>query len=1448
MKNGRLYNSVTLFISKLNALFIFLFLSLFLFVFSGCIAKSKINVVLFNKSKVTVLNANVANVQVINHQIILTGTNLNSVTDFKIKNGVTTTNLQIESKSDTSIVANTISNMSFAVGTIFDFVLSNANAASIFQVAFTNTNNSITASMLTSMGATKGQIMKYNGTAWVPSSITNAQTYLGTYDASTNNPDLSSPSSTPGDYFIVSIAGTFNSISYAVGDWIISDGYNWQKVANSAVVVSTYNGRRGIVTTTPADYVLLKNGSGKLTGSTINDLADVNISSPLNGSVLKYDSATSKWIVGVDNAGGGAYTGPINKAVITDGTTGALTNSTTTAAELGFVTGVTSSIQTQLNAKQSTTLTSGNILVGSAGNLATGIAMSGDATIANTGAITLKNTGTAGTYTSVTTDAQGRVTAGTNPTVVASLTGSSPVTIGGTATAPIVSMAAATTAVNGYLTNTDWNSFNNKQTSLSTGPTINGIIYPANGAQTLQIPLAPVALTDAVNKQYVDSLTAGAWSSLSGNVYRLSGFVGIGTSTPTSNLSIQSPSGDGSILVKAGGPSNAGTLDLSSGSSEGLLFMGGPSYAAWAGANSLNLMNTAAGPISLGTSSTERMRITSAGNVGIGNTQPIGKLDTFNSTGSANNWTRLGGDVGMNNPPATANQGFMFGVNLSGGNGENNLLYGSGVAGGHLVVGSWNGTTYSERIRILEPSGRVGIGTNNPFSKLDISDNMSVGTYAGTAAAPTNGMIVSGNVGIGTSTPAGILDVQGGSAAANTSGSSINIIAQNGTGPSTRSGGSITIQAGNGASSGNGGYIDLKTSSFVNLTRSGNDNYTPTSAVQPFPIFSMAIGNGNYADGNSSIIDYQVRNSAGASQNGYFGSIATPGATNYSAALVWGQMSGASNYSERMRLDSNGNLGIGTTLPQTKLDVNGSVRVGVDATACSATIAGAMRFNTPNVEFCNGTSWTSVGATSISSAQITDGTIVNADINASAAIDASKINTGVVSNAEFNFLDGVTSAIQTQLDAKEPLITAGATTKYFRGDKTFVDLATDVRGSTLTGLSSTAGSIAAGDTVLGAFGKLLNTQSDYVSKSANTTITGTLTINSIVGALTVPTPINPNDAVNKSYVDGFGQWQANGSNVYRLAGNVGIGTTNPAMKLHVYGDAYFDMNNGYSGTFTLLRNSNTVYASSSGSSITPDSFETMSMQNGQHIDGALLSQEWRVYNAANVGQVAYFGAVSSPGAGVYSPALVWGQMSGSNSYNERMRIHSNGYVGIGTTTPNYVLDVTGNAHNLGSIGYQKSGGNIFWISPISTDMLSIGGRGATPASSGVLNIDTFNTNIGINTISPRATMDVSGTILSKAATSNATSTVDCSTGNMQYTPNSCGSFQFNNVKDGGTYMFVVQGATSATCAFTAFSDAGVTALTVHMPPDNGATIASKHTIFNLAVLGTHVYVSWTPGY
>jgi len=88
----------------------------------------------------------------------------------------------------------------------------------------------------------------------------------------------------------------------------------------------------------------------------------------------------------------------------------------------------------------------------------------------------------------------------------------------------------------------------------------------------------------------------------------------------------------------------------------------------------------------------------------------------------------------------------------------------------------------------------------------------------------------------------------------------------------------------------------------------------------------------------------------------------------------------------------------------------------------------------------------------VGSDSITDGSIVNADINASAAIAISKLD-GVTSTntelnlldgvtastAELNYVDGVTSAIQTQIDAKQPYATIAVTVVNSGGNKYALD-------------------------------------------------------------------------------------------------------------------------------------------------------------------------------------------------------------------------------------------------------------------------------------------------------------------------------------------------------------------------------------------------------------------------
>jgi hypothetical protein len=96
----------------------------------------KIDITLNPKKSAGLTSISVSNIKVVNHQIIIRGTNLDAVNIFNVKEGTNSTNLQIESKTATLIVANTIANVSFAAGKVFDFVLSTASAASTFTVNF----------------------------------------------------------------------------------------------------------------------------------------------------------------------------------------------------------------------------------------------------------------------------------------------------------------------------------------------------------------------------------------------------------------------------------------------------------------------------------------------------------------------------------------------------------------------------------------------------------------------------------------------------------------------------------------------------------------------------------------------------------------------------------------------------------------------------------------------------------------------------------------------------------------------------------------------------------------------------------------------------------------------------------------------------------------------------------------------------------------------------------------------------------------------------------------------------------------------------------------------------------------------------------------------------------------------------------------------------------------
>jgi hypothetical protein len=77
-------------------------------------------------------------------------------------------------------------------------------------------------------------------------------TYLGTWNASTNTPTLTNGVGDTGDLYICNVAGTVNfgagPITFAVGDWVIYSGTQWQKSAGSSGTVTSV----GLTTTAPA--------------------------------------------------------------------------------------------------------------------------------------------------------------------------------------------------------------------------------------------------------------------------------------------------------------------------------------------------------------------------------------------------------------------------------------------------------------------------------------------------------------------------------------------------------------------------------------------------------------------------------------------------------------------------------------------------------------------------------------------------------------------------------------------------------------------------------------------------------------------------------------------------------------------------------------------------------------------------------------------------------------------------------------------------------------------------------------------------------------------------------------------------------------------------------------------------------------------------------------------
>lgn len=277
-------------------------LLLLLFLISGCINKGNIDISMRNSKIFDKGQFGISNIQVANNQIIINGSNLSSVDTFEIKEGSSSTILLIESKSNNSIIANTVGNVTFAAGKIFNFILSNANAASTFTVNFSLCDSTLAGKGFNCLITPNDKdVMSFDAATnkWTPRNV-NGLNYKGAHDASTTVDPGGSPLA--GDYYIISMAGTINGESYAVGDWIVynEDEIAWQKVSNSKDVLSVF-GRTGKISAKKGDYSLTHMGD-----------VDFTTAAPTEAQVLQFISG--KWVPRTysssASAGAGSLTTP----------------------------------------------------------------------------------------------------------------------------------------------------------------------------------------------------------------------------------------------------------------------------------------------------------------------------------------------------------------------------------------------------------------------------------------------------------------------------------------------------------------------------------------------------------------------------------------------------------------------------------------------------------------------------------------------------------------------------------------------------------------------------------------------------------------------------------------------------------------------------------------------------------------------------------------------------------------------------------------------------------------------------------------------------------------------------------------------------------------------------------------------------------------------------------
>ena len=420
----------------------------------------------------------------------------------------------------------------------------------------------------------------------LPAAVLGALSYQGTWNASTNTPTLTSSVGTKGYYYVVSVAGStdLNGITdWKVGDWAVYNGTAWQKIDNTDSVTSV-NGYTGAVVLTQSDIagtvptsrtiststgltgggdlsanrtlaidstVVTLTDTQTLTNKTLtsakaNEILDTNGNEilGLSPTASATDFLTVKNGIGVgvplhiyaegSSASIGLHIQPKGTGLVTisDGTDfnkGIRFRSSGSAASAVTLLDAVSTAgrvvtlpdaTTTLVGKDTTDILTNKSISGSTNTLSNiaNSSLTNSAITINGTAVSLGGSTNVGTVTSVSATAPVTSTGGTTPTIA---------------------MPAATTSVSGYLTSTDWTTFNNKGSGsvTSVAATVPAFLSvtgtPITSSGTLAISYSGTALPVANGGT---GLTA---VGTSGNVLTSNGSAWVSSAPVSSNITAQ---------------------------------------------------------------------------------------------------------------------------------------------------------------------------------------------------------------------------------------------------------------------------------------------------------------------------------------------------------------------------------------------------------------------------------------------------------------------------------------------------------------------------------------------------------------------------------------------------------------------------------------------------------------------------------------------------------------------------------------------------------------------------------------------------------------------------------------------------------------------------------------------------------------------------------------------